>query len=86
MIEFDFKYNPFDAKTRMKAIVDQINKAYIWLSENVAISQQVQSDTANTVIGSNLNKVPVMDITLEVTADELRFIRDALRNQYNREF
>jgi len=84
-LEFDFKENPYGAKDRMKMIIDQFFKAYVFLNEELVKAQLVQTGHALTHIGAT-QKTPVVDITMEFTGDECKFIVDALRKEFNRRY
>jgi hypothetical protein len=78
-IEFDFKHDLFDKKTKYMAITEQLFKAYVWYHENL-------KHTEGTLVGLDAGKVPVLDMTLELTGDELEFMSTALKNEFRRRY
>jgi hypothetical protein len=83
-LQFDFLHNPIPEKERMSAIVDSFNKAYVFLNEQMIRAKKIQEEAAHTHYGADPRKQCVLDFTLEITGDEAKFIRDALKEHYSR--
>lgn len=79
-LEFDFKTNIWDRKSRLAALCDQFMKAEVWYNENLKPGQIVLNQ------GKNSTEVPVLYMELELMDDELEFVKTALKNEFNRRF
>jgi hypothetical protein len=80
-VEFDIKENLFSQKARFDAIVSQFFKAYVWYHENLKPTEAILKQTEKKE-----GSVPVLYMELELTGDELEFIRTALVNEIRRRF
>ncbi len=85
-VEFDFKENIWDQKSRFAALCDQFMKAEVWYHENLKPTQEIFTNTAHTHQGSTLGKCPVLYVELELMGDEIEFIKTALAHEFNRRF
>jgi len=81
-LEFDFVPNPIPERERMLAIVDSYYKAYVFLNEQLLRARKSQIERAISYSGADLGKVPVLDFTMEVSGDEMKFLYDAAKKHY----